>query len=89
MERDLVPLALHQAPHHIVSLQKIMIERHSKKIPVSVAAVVNEVLTGSHATLEALFREAGVPGEPLGPLVPFWHGGPGGFFSAFCRAVDR
>lgn len=47
-----------------VSLQKIMIERHSKKIPVSVAALINEVLAGSHATLEALFRQAGVPGQP-------------------------
>ena len=30
------------------------------------AAVVNDVLAGSHATLEAVFNRAGVPGDPPG-----------------------
>lgn len=37
----------------------------NKTLPVAVCAVVNEVLTGSHATLNALFRSAGAPGDPL------------------------
>jgi hypothetical protein len=36
----------------------------SRKIPVVVAALVNRVLVGSHASLDSLFREAGAPGEP-------------------------
>lgn len=36
----------------------------NKKIPVAVCAVVNEVLGGSHATLNAIFKRAGAPGEP-------------------------
>jgi len=36
----------------------------SMKIPVAVAALVNQILVGSHAALETIFREAGVPGEP-------------------------
>lgn len=35
-----------------------------KKLPVAVCAVVNEVLGGSHATLNAIFKRAGAPGEP-------------------------
>jgi hypothetical protein len=35
-----------------------------KKIPVAVAALVNQTLSGSHQTLDALFREAGAPGDP-------------------------
>jgi len=48
----------------IVSRQEGMKEHNLKKIPVAVAALVNEVLCGSHATLESLFRQAGVPGDP-------------------------
>jgi hypothetical protein len=35
-----------------------------KKIPAAVANVVSGVLSGSHATLNDLFRRAGAPGEP-------------------------
>ena len=35
-----------------------------KKLPVAVCAVANEVLSGSHATLDALFQTAGAPGDP-------------------------
>jgi hypothetical protein len=35
-----------------------------KTLPVAVCAVVNEVITGSHSTLDALFKRAGAPGEP-------------------------
>lgn len=35
-----------------------------KLIPASVAKVVNEVLTGSHASLNAQFQQAGAPGDP-------------------------
>src|SRR5262245_29759846 len=34
------------------------------RIPAAVAAVVAEVLPGSHATLNALFQRAGAPGLP-------------------------
>lgn len=34
------------------------------KIPVAVAAIVNDVISGSHRDLERLFRMAGAPGEP-------------------------
>jgi hypothetical protein len=34
------------------------------KIPVSVAALVNQIVPGSHASLNALFKQAGAPGEP-------------------------
>jgi len=37
---------------------------NSNKIPVAVAAAVNDVLTGSHSTLERVFRLAGAAGEP-------------------------
>jgi hypothetical protein len=36
----------------------------NKTLPVAVCSVVNEVLTGSHATLNALFKSAGAPGDP-------------------------
>lgn len=35
-----------------------------RKIPIAVAAIVNQTLSGSHTTLDALFREAGAPGDP-------------------------
>jgi hypothetical protein len=35
-----------------------------KKLPVAVCAIVNEVLAGSHATLNTLFMNAGAPGDP-------------------------
>lgn len=35
-----------------------------RRIPVAVAAVLNDVFSGSHATLEALFKRVGVPGDP-------------------------
>jgi len=35
-----------------------------KKLPVAVCALVNEVLAGSHATLNTLFMNAGAPGDP-------------------------
>jgi hypothetical protein len=35
-----------------------------RRIPVPVASVVNQVLSGSHATLDALFKRSGVPGDP-------------------------
>jgi len=35
-----------------------------KRIPVAVCAAVNDVLVGSHATLNSLFVNAGAPGEP-------------------------
>jgi hypothetical protein len=34
------------------------------RLPMAVCAAVAEVLTGSHATREAIFRAVGVPGEP-------------------------
>lgn len=34
------------------------------RLPMAVCAVVGEVLVGSHATLDALFEAAGVPGPP-------------------------
>src|SRR5215204_2968656 len=34
------------------------------RIPRAVCAVIGEVLTGSHATLEALFLSSGAPGPP-------------------------
>jgi hypothetical protein len=36
----------------------------NKTLPVAVCAVANEVLSGSHATLNTLFRSAGAPGDP-------------------------
>ena len=38
------------------------------RIPKTICSVVSDVLTGSHATLEALFESAGVPGPP--PNLP-------------------
>ncbi len=35
-----------------------------KTLPVAVCALVNQVLAGSHATLNALFRNAGAPSDP-------------------------
>jgi len=37
---------------------------NSNKIPVAVAAAVNDVLAGSHSSLERIFRLAGASGEP-------------------------
>jgi hypothetical protein len=38
--------------------------KNAHKIPVAVAAFVNDVISGSHKDLERLFRRAGAPGEP-------------------------
>lgn len=38
--------------------------REKMTLPVAVCAVVNEILSGSHATLDELFRRAGAPGDP-------------------------
>lgn len=48
------------------SAEKNQSERKTvdKKLPVVVCAVVNEVLPGSHAILDALFKNAGAPGDP-------------------------
>ena len=35
-----------------------------KRIPVAVCAIVNDVLRGSHNSLDALFERAGAPGPP-------------------------
>ncbi len=35
-----------------------------KKIPVAVATLINQTFSGSHETLDALFREAGASGDP-------------------------
>ncbi len=35
-----------------------------KKLPVAVCALVNEVILGTHKTLDELFKRAGAPGEP-------------------------
>jgi hypothetical protein len=34
------------------------------RLPTAVCAVVGEVLRGSHATLESLFKASGAPGDP-------------------------
>lgn len=39
-------------------------KRNKVTLPVAVCAVVNEILSGSHATLDELFRRAGAPGDP-------------------------
>ena len=36
----------------------------NKPLPIAICAVVNQVLSGSHATLETLFKNAGATGEP-------------------------
>ena len=41
-----------------------MKEPYSQKIPIAIAVLVNEVLRGSHASLNALFVQAGAPGDP-------------------------
>lgn len=42
----------------------IMVKSKSDKIPVAVAAMVNQVLSGSHDTLNSVFKMAGAPGDP-------------------------
>lgn len=39
-------------------------KRKKMTLPVAVCVVVNEILSGSHATLDELFRRAGAPGDP-------------------------
>jgi hypothetical protein len=42
-------------------------EKSQKKfLPVALCAVVNDALGGTHATLNAVFRRAGLPGDPPG-----------------------
>lgn len=43
---------------------KVQPEMPSRQIPAAVAVAVANVLSGSHASLETLFRRCGVPGDP-------------------------